>query len=820
MKKILSLAMVFAMLLSAVGMMTVSAADETTTFPADYPYIYFDFEEANATPGNFAGTMSNYDTWFAGGAAGSKGCVEGTIKADNAASYAEWEIPNLSLDMNAVYTISFWAKIGLESFGTATPNFQTYFLGGSGFKSSTYYVPTTKANQWVKYETTFDMATQKDASWTNQTVFSFRLRFYGFNDLKGLQPAENQATFEFPLSVDDVVIEPIREHVVAEDPLFDDSFVTAVTSENDGADDVNAARVASRSGLDVATVDTPDATTAQHGNKVLKVTKLVSTYGDLFLGGNLKYNHRYKISASIKPVSTSASPAYQLFDVHVPNWGNTVVTDATTGAAETPATPAITLTNNTWNSIEHYICNEAVTFDDGPAFVAMLRFGSATGQGAIFYIDNLFIEDLGIVGNGNFESTVAVGDLWRPNSTTKTGAHDVFAWYGVDGATAALNTTDVRPSATGETASTKSMQVTVSTAGGRVHQPVDFAHNQAHTISFWAKNPNLADGEEQDISIKLDRNDATPDNVKDIFIYPDGAIETVAETNWKLTNQWQKFTTTYTPTFATTGGATPAANVAPRKPYMYFDVDGNEAGTSFLLDDIVIEKVVTPPPAYPYPYIENALATSDTIAGKDATFTYTFTSEIGKAERTGGSIMRLLGSNDGVNYTSHGQTVVSGGNGTFAVPEDAAGKYYKVEILAIDADGTYGEIATVNFGQALVSFDVAVTYPTWNVAGNQITASVAIQNNLAENADEELVVILAVYSENNTLLYTTSSPVTLTGSFNNTSSPVVLSSVVNFTDGAEPVTAHHAKVFVWGGTTVADAGDSIWKVAESYSPAA
>ena len=812
MKRILSFVMVLAMLLSAVGVMTVSAADEALALPADYPYLYLDFEEANTIPSLVGGTMGSYDSWQAGGAYGSKGSLMGTIKAGNAANYAEWQITlPASLDLTATYQFSFLAKIGLDSLGTATPSFSSYLFGGSSNYKGVSFTGTPLANQWVKYTASLDMPTQKHASWAADTTYNFRLRFYGFNALKAIQPEAEQANFEFPLSIDDVIIEPVRTHVVPTEPLYDDSYVTAATYENNGDDDVNASFVANRTGLSTAVVATPDATTATHGSKVLKVTKSGSTYGDLMLG-NLKFNHRYKISASIKPAATSGTTNFEIYDMHTAGYPGVTITDTTTGASGWP-NKSFTLTNGAWNEVVHYISNEAVTIDDGPAFALMYRIPASIAASSIFYVDNVFIQDMGVVSNGDFESTIAPSDLWRANNSTATGSHDVFSWYGSD-ATAATST-DVRTVVEdATTTSTKSMQVTISTNGGKVHQPVDLEHKKAHTISFWAKNPALGDGEEQDISIKLFRVDSTPETSKDVYTYPDGAIETVGN-NWKLTNQWKKFTTTYTPNFAASG--TPAAYVAPRKPYLYFDVNGNAAGTSFLVDDVVIEKETTPPPAYPYPYITTALATSETIAGLDTTFIYEFISEEDKLEGT--SILRFLASENGVNYACYGQSVVQFGSGTVSIPENAAGKYFKLEILAVDEDGTYGEIATINLGQAKVPFGVDVTYPTWNVAGNQITTNVVIQNNLAENAGEELVVILAVYSENNTLLYSNAAPVTLTGSFNNTSSPVVLSSAINFADGATPVTAHHAKVFVWGGTSLANAGDSIWKVAESYSPA-
>lgn len=818
MKRILSFVMVLAMMLSAAGAVTVSADDVELSIPADYPYVYFDFEDGTI-PGAVGGTFGAYDSWVAGGAYGSKGCLTATVDSSNwpGSNYAEWQINLPTVDLEATYKFSFLTKIGTDSFGGVTPGFDSYLFGDSTYMGVNF-VGTPVANQWVKYEATVNMAESAPATWTATSSYNLRLRFTGFHLMKAAQPAAEQATYAVQLSFDDIVIEPVRTHGAPAVPVFDDSFVTAVTSENNGNDDVNATFVASRAGLSLSTVNTPDATTAAHGSKVLKVTKTSAqnTYGDLMLA-NLKFNHRYKISADIKPVAASGTPKVDLFDVHVTGFPGVAITDTTAGASNYPS-KSTTLTNNAWNTVEYYLTNEAVTFDNGPAFALMYRFpGNSVPQNTVFYMDNIIVQDLGLVTNGDFESTIAPSDLWRANSATAIGSHDVFSWYGID-ATAATSA-DVRTAVEdAETTSTKSMQITVDTNGGIVYQPVDFTHKQAYTISFWAKNPNLADGADQSISIKLNRNDDTPDNTKDIFVYPNDAIETITVAdNKKLTNQWQKFTATYTPNFALADGKTEAdlqTYVAPRKPYLYFDVDGNLAGTSFLVDDIVIETQVASSGAYPYPYMENALATSDVIVGLDATFTYQFVSEIGKTERAAGSIARILASENGTAYACYGQKAVSGGTGAFSVPEDAAGKYFKVEILAIDADGTYGEVASIDFGQAFVDFDVNVTYPTWNVAGNQITASVTIENNLAENAGEELVVLLAVYSENNTLLYTTSQAVTLTGSYNNT---ITLSGIIN---GPESLTAHHVKTFVWGGTTVANAGDSIWKVAESYSPAA
>ena len=834
MKRILSLVMIFAMLLSAVGAISVVAADETTPLQVveDYPYVYLDYETNNPTmfeTGNGVLVEKNATyTWKNGGAVGSKGCAN--VKIPSGLGDMKFAMPE-NLEIGDKYTISAWVKVNLDTFGSNTPKvhfilFGYYTTTSSPVVSSdtrwSYQEPTQTLvpNQWVKVSKTFELtsdmlggdrilSTEKPMSVTLR-VTSGTDRAKGYADVLGT---------EYSYDLDDFVIEPVRELPVVETPLFDDSYVTAVTYENNGVNDVNKNFVTVYSGgLSIETVATPDATTDQHGSKVLKVTKTAanSGYGNLSLG-NLKFNHRYKISTSVKPTATSGTSTLHLFDMHTSSYPGVIVTDTTTGVANYPR-KEVSLTNGIWNDVELYICNEAVTFDNGPSFCLMYRLWDDVAQGAVLYFDNIMIQDLGIVGNGDFESAVATNKLWRPNATTATGSHDVFSWYGID-ATAEASA-DVRTTVEdATTTSTKSMQVTVGTTGGRVHQPVDFEHGAAHTISFWAKNPVLGDGEEQNISIKLDRNDTTPDNTKDIFSYPNDAIETVAGADWKLTNQWKKFTTTYTPSFDFVDGKTAAdllANVAPRKPYLYFDVDGNVAGTSFLLDDIVIEKVVTPPPAFPYPYAVSAAATSDTIAGLDTSFVYTFMSKTDKLESEFGSIIRLMASNDGTNYACYRQSTAIGA-GSVSIPQDAAGKYFKIEILPVDEDLNYGVVTTLDLGQALVDFDINVSYPTWNVAGNEITANVIIKNNLAENAGEDLIVILAIYSENNTLIDTASQSVTLTGSFNNTSSPVVLSGVVN---GLEDLTAHHAKVFVWGGSALANAGDSIWKVAESYSPAA
>ena len=232
MKRILSLAMVFAMLLSAVGITTISAADEAASdqLIADYPYVYLDFEEEDTVPAPaiLKGHTSNFDAWQEGGAFGSKGSLTATMNkrtpknpyTDN--GYAEWEIfiPKAYLENGATYKLSFNTKIGLESISGFSVS--AYAFGyhkdnlNSALGNQTISLTSTPvANDWFQSKGTI-VWDYKGGTWpAATTVASVRIRVNGVKNLIDTQPEpeEGEEPFQFPIYVDDIIFEPVSDFV-------------------------------------------------------------------------------------------------------------------------------------------------------------------------------------------------------------------------------------------------------------------------------------------------------------------------------------------------------------------------------------------------------------------------------------------------------------------------------------------------------------------------------------------------------------------------------------------------------------------------------
>lgn len=123
---------------------------------------------------------------------------------------------------------------------------------------------------------------------------------------------------------------------------------------------------------------------------------------------------------------------------------------------------------------------------------------------------------------------------------------------------------------------------------------------------------------------------------KDVYQVED--YETLRDDKWTLTGDWKKFEYTFKPNYEPS--KTPDSNVIPRTPFMYIDVDGNKAGTKFLVDDITFEDadaIIVEPEVNPYPRLENVeLVSGDAVSGATVQIDYEFVSEV--EEMMGGRI--------------------------------------------------------------------------------------------------------------------------------------------------------------------------------------
>ncbi len=808
MKKFLSLTIVLTMMLSVLCCLPAEAR-----VYEDYPYIYLDFEENNVDQLHANGVVATNlpNKWKAGGANGTNGCLAVEESGDWANLNYFFKKP---LTVGRKYHISLWIRITAEDLFGVTPNIQCYFYtkahnGGTARKMVTLQ-GTPKPGEWVHCTATFDwdgIAYNEGSTATsgdkNEPInpdapVDFRVRLAAGGSTVWMQTKDKLKDGKLTYDMDDVVVEPASR---AAAPVYDDSYLVVGNFE-DGTN-------CGLSGISSVQND------AERG-KVGLVKSPIGSFNSLEAKNTpLQFNHLYKISCWIKRTDDYCEFGGQKSQVACINMAQGRMDK--TNIAPSVLYPTYTkggLEQNKWQYYEYYLKYDVKTFDGGGA-VTGIRVGNSAAskdagqsgeiglEGVQYYVDDFLIQDLGCVQNGDFEQEQA--PIFRIEATGQGEKNDsVFGWL-PENASSSVST-DVRSTEDDpESKSTKSMSVNISSNGGRVYQGVNFDNNKIYNISFWAKGLDMADGEEKDISIKLDRKVNNVDS-KDVYTVPD--TETLNGKNWKLTNQWKKYECEFKPSYE--ASKTPEKNVLPRTPFMYFDVDGNQAGTKFLIDDIsfVDPSTIVVPEVNPYPYIDgDAVLTSDeAVSGATITFKYNFASDIGKMESD--SVIRALISNDGKNWGCIGQTVANYNEGFYTIPDIAIGKKLKLELAPMDEDYQMGDIKTIAvFDEVKKSFEIVPEISKWDVSTGEVAASVYIENNLTALSDQNIVVILALYDDNNMLINTTVKPETITEGYRNTIR-------VSATNSAS---ATNAKLYVWSGTSLADAGETSFCDTVSYS---
>ena len=804
MKKFLSLTIVLTMLLSVFYCFPAEAR-----VYEDYPYIYLDFEENNLDQlkaNGEVGTMAS--KWTAGGANGTSGCI--SLEESGNWGNNRYALKN-PLTVGRTYRASVWVKIKLDDFKGVVPRID-FILYTKSHDNHTAYKSvslsgTPAPNEWVHCTGTFvwdGMALNEGNESKNEAITpdaptTLALRIAAAGSTFWMQLSTNErygSSFKLTYDMDDIVIEPESK---TDEPTYDDSYIVAADFE-DG----------SYGGLTGAKSIVNDA---ERGGKVAYVESPKGSFNQLMAASTpLKFNHLYKISCWVKRTDDLAVYNGEKSRVDCINLAHTRM-DFTNIAptVQYPGYGISGLEQNKWQYFEYHIKYDVKTFDGAGAQTgirvgnsasskAMGQTGEIGLEGVQFYVDDFLIQDLGCVQNGDFEHEQA--EIFRVETAgTSKKIDSVFGWL-PENATSSVST-DVRSeSEDPESESTKSMSVNITSNGGRVYQGINFENGKEYTISFWAKGLDMAAGEEKPISIKLDRKVNTV-HAKDVYNVPDE--ETLGD-NWTLTNQWKQYECTFTPNYE--AASTPEKNVIPRTPFMYFDVDGNKAGTKFLIDDITFVDLTTivVPEVNPYPYIEDTMLIDDeAVSGATIRFSYEFASDIGNMEYE--SVVRALISDDGKNWGCIGQSVADFGEASYVVPDLAIGKKLKIEIAPMDEDYQMGDVATVAvFDEVKKSFEIQPEITKWDESTGEVAASVYIENNLSKLGNQDVVVILALYNDDNALIGTTIKSETITVGYAETIKISALSDE----------SAANAKLYVWSGTSLADAGEKSYCEAVSY----
>jgi len=831
MKKILSLIMALTMLVSVLCCVPVSA-----NLYEGYPYLSLDFEDKdNVTELQAAGTVVGLSaTWKAEGANGTLGCL--SLK-DN----VNWGNPNIVLSRPLVigrtYRLGFWVRVNLDDFEGKKASFSTIIYTQSAVSGKSAYKSVSlqgdvKPNEWCYVSTEFlwdGYATDEGAGAKQnpinpdaQVKICPRLGSTSstlYMTLKATDKYKNDNNFAVYYDLDDVVIEPATPKEVAEEGKYDDSYTVALDFEDGKTGGVGG-------GGTKTIVNDPER------GKVLQNNAAVDQFNEVTVNGAMEYNHLYKISAWIKRTDDlceyngSKSRAQMITWLHT----RTDKENVTKGVSYPAYFTGSFIEQNKWYYIEIYQKFDVKTFDDYKPMIGF-RLGNRSAlssvaaanpgkkieegeEGVVCLIDDFFVQDMGIIANADFESEKA--PVWYYQKEDGSGISkesNVFGWLD-KGATSKVSN-DVRTVDDDETVtSTKSMEVTVGSDGGHTYQGIKFDQKIDYHISFWAKGADLADGEEVPMSLVLDRKVDTV-LAQDVYNVPD--YEKIGD-NWMLTNQWQKFEVDFSPEYVAKSAAD--SKVLPRTPFLYFEVDGNKAGTKYLIDDLQMVDAATlvPEEAYPYPKAEliGVDAPDGFVEGAEVTFEYNFISEVDNME--GESVIRILASEDGKNFGIIDHVIADYGFAKYIVPSFAVGKTLKAEILPVDmvdtADGKVkyevGDILPVEMGKVKKAFVVTPEITKWDEENGEVAAQVYFETNMLSRGDQNVVAILAVYDENNTLIGMAEKAQTVV-----VGEPVPIKVSASLA-GVEGLTATHARLFVWKGTSIADAGESIYANAVLY----
>ncbi len=339
------------------------------------------------------------------------------------------------------------------------------------------------------------------------------------------------------------------------------------------------------------------------------------------------------------------------------------------------------LTLGEWKKIEFYYMTEYKTFVQQQLTTLLRLFAGRdkdNTQCASYGIDNFRCEDLGAVSNGDF--SVAEGGIGRNNVYGNVNSplteYDVFSWM-EQGTTASV--TD------------GAAVISVDTDGGQLYQGINLDNDTLYQFSFRAKGEGDSIG--KPVAVKLDRYVETASE-NELYVVPD--YQYIAGTNnavytgetytedvkanqeWILTDAWQTYTGYYETAFPLKDGAEKTDGIIPRLPFMSVEVDGNKAGTSFMLDDVTVKKVSKKPT------LSDVQVVGDLVPGNEVYLQYQYSSPEGVPMQ---NVLVKMQMDSDEGYISIGNKT---GYPSIEIPEHAFGKDLRFELIPVDENLTMG----------------------------------------------------------------------------------------------------------------------------------
>jgi len=791
MKKILSIVLTLAMMLTMVSILPVQAEEATDV--ATYPYINYSFDTDKTgiarDGGNYKSEWSSEE-----GVAGVPGSVLLTMSGSETGYPGDihLSVPDLSLLIGKKMKISCWAKIDTTKTKVKA-NSLTFLVFGktattSGDSSAHKYLSAAKmsgdlnSGNWVYTETILDNwnGTMSDNDILLREV-SIAPRIGGSAGggtmKEGL--ADDSPTRSIVWYLDEVRVEPVvetnEEVVVDENVLFYDGC--------SGNKKVNGGTYNSGIGHD-----------GKAGYASYEVTAAKPGYADFTSPNvNVKANTWYKISLWGK--ADDAATVGDFVQINLMRQSRLDKTVDSSDAADHPAPYAgnayqmIRLTEkrltNDWQYYEVYFKRNVKTFDNKTMSI-WFRCGDDT-KARKFSYDDFKIEEVGgAVTNGDFE--LKKTDIpSTPHSGSNETAKDDYNRYGTFygwhevGATASVST-DVRPDSEG----TQSAKIVTTAAGAELHQGLFVQNNTDMEFKFWAKGEGESVG--KPIQVKLDRKVSKKDAL-DVYNVPD--TELLGE-DMVLTDEWQEYTVRYTPSFTASGTA--SAGVIPRLPFMSIVVDGGASGLTYYLDDITFEKYEEQVTEVVPPKAANVSVDGVAVTGSTVYPYWDLDSVNGGLDNT--FVRVAMVQDNGEEATLAIEPLMY----AYTIPEHVLGASLRFDILPGEQVGDeflYGSFTSVKLGKVKPAMVITPTLGEFDAVNGSVTGKLYVENNTQDTL--ELFMVLALYDANDCAIRYEAEPISVAGGLDDDITVSVSTAAVEgFADVAK------VKAFVWGGTGVFD----------------
>ncbi|MBQ4088064.1 MAG: carbohydrate binding domain-containing protein, partial [Clostridia bacterium] len=650
-----------------------------------YPYLFEDFEDEDI--GMFPTSRFNTSEYVACVAGGIDGSSKAMLFKNARAGYAEVQFPlTYTPKVGEIIYLSAWLK-------TENTNLTNDKLSMIIYADTTVYrtsedetLPESKrVGGWVEKALT-QTGVNKDG-WTKVTTSyewtgAVNARpTAGYNGAEGsevLKCTEEIAFNKFSLrlygtdlatdTVDSVnyLIDEVEYYAAAPEKTEGSANIFTNSSFDVNRDgwgiDGNSNSVVVNDANDPA----PDGSAGYL--KMEPKTDTSKIYGAVSRGATLKMNHMYKVSFWAKlleaPEGITTGGFWFL------QYANKRIVDANGLTTNYPGYIKFNcMPLGEWKHFEFYYLNEYKASTQ-QQFTTVLRLFAGTDQNnaqhASYCLDEFRCEDLGSVENGDF--SVAAAEVDKNNITgkgtegTMPTAYDVLGWN-EDGADITVENGEAT--------------VTANDDGGNIWQGINVDNGATYKISFRAKG--VGDTVGKAISLKLDRSVST---VSDCDRYDVPDTETLSN-NWALTDTWKTYETYYTPAFSLREGMAEEAELIPRLPFMSVQVDGIASGMSYMIDDVVLEKVEE------RPALSGIEVQGKVVPGEELTVSYQYSHP--KGAELGNVLVKATV--EGENGPASVGSYTLGG--TFTVPEHAFGKDIHFTVMPVDENGVAGAIYEV-----------------------------------------------------------------------------------------------------------------------------